>query len=37
VKTYHLGGMSFRNIDDFSKASFQNVSAMFEIRKLITV
>ena len=37
VKTYHLGGLSFRNIDDFSEASYQNVSAMFEIRKLITV
>ena len=37
VNTYNLGGMSFRNIDDFSVTSYQNVSAMFEIRKLITV
>lgn len=36
VNTYNLGGISFRNIDDFSEASFQNVSAMFEIRKLMT-
>lgn len=37
VNTYNLGGMSFRNIDDFSVTSYQTVSAMFEIRKLIPV
>lgn len=34
VQTYNLGGVSFRNIDDFSAFSYQNVSSMFEIRKL---
>ncbi len=37
IETYNLGGVSFRNIDDFSIASYQMVSAMFEIRKLISV
>ncbi len=37
VNTYNLGGVSFRNIDDYSVTSYQTVSAMFEIRKFITV
>lgn len=37
VNTYNLGGVSFRKIDDYSVTSYQTVSAMFEIRKLITV
>lgn len=37
IETYNLGGVSFRNIDDFSIISYQMVSAMFEIRKLISV
>ena len=37
VNTYNLGGVSFRYIDDFSAASYQTVSAMFEIRKLLPV
>ncbi len=37
VNTYNLGGVSFRYINDFSVASYQTVSAMFEIRKFITV
>ncbi len=37
VQTYNLGGVSFRTIESFSTASYQTVSAMFEIRKFITV
>lgn len=37
VNTYNMGGVSFRYIDDFSAASYQTVSAMFEIRKLLPV
>ena len=37
VNTYNLGGVSFRTIDDYSITSYQTISAMFEIRKFITV
>lgn len=35
VRIYHLGGVSYRMIDDFSIADYQSMQAMFDIRKVL--